>query len=397
MGLGIKTAIRRRLNGPHVNPDYVEARRLAELASRPAGETLPAPAEGADLSVAFVVPSFSRGSGGHTTIANLVRALEARGTRCSIWIDDAGSRMSPSTAAAQLRDWFGPFEAEVSYGVHELASGRFRADLVAATGWQTAYTVRTLPAAGRAYLVQDHEPEFFGTSFQREYADRSYSFGLYPITAGRWLADVMDSEYGLAASSFDLGIEGELYRPVAGVPREPDTVLAYARWATPRRAVPVVLAALAELKERRPQTEVLFFGQPGDVGADFPHTNLGTVSASDLPRLYSRASVGLVLSMTNYSLVPQEMLACGLPCVELASPSVLAAFGLDGPIDTAELDPVAIADALERLFSDDSARQQRAIAGDQLRSERTWERAAEQVLAGMQAAVEHTQRSQSAQ
>ncbi|HMS72921.1 MAG TPA: hypothetical protein PKB03_07785 [Baekduia sp.] len=44
MGLGIKTAIRRRLNGPHVNPDYVEARRPAELASRPVGETLPAPA-----------------------------------------------------------------------------------------------------------------------------------------------------------------------------------------------------------------------------------------------------------------------------------------------------------------------------------------------------------------
>jgi hypothetical protein len=29
------------------------------------------------------------------------------------------------------------------------------------------------------------------------------------------------------------------------------------------------------------------------------------------------------MSMTNYSLIPQEMLACGLPCVELRHPSIV--------------------------------------------------------------------------
>ena len=43
--------------------------------------------------------------------------------------------------------------------------------------------------------------------------------------------------------------------------------------------------------------------------------------------------------MTNYSLVPQEMLACGLPCVELDAPSVVAAFGRDGPIELAAPEP----------------------------------------------------------
>lgn len=397
MGLGIKTAIRRRLNGPQVNSDYVEARRLGELAGRPAGETLPAPSDQGSMHVAFVVPSFSRGSGGHTTIGNIVRALEARGTACSIWIDDAGSRMSPSGSPNDLRAWFGPFDAQVGYGVHELAAGRVEADVVVATGWQTAYAVRTLPAAGRAYLVQDHEPQFFGTSFQRDYAERSYGLGLYPVTAGRWLADLMDSEYGLPATSFDLGIDGDLYRPQSGTQRASDTVLAYSRWATPRRAVPIVLAALAELRERRPQTEVQFFGQPGEVGADFPHTNLGTVDGAALPALYAKATVGLVLSMTNYSLVPQEMLACGLPCVELASPSVLAAFGSDGPIDTAKLDPNALADVLERLLGDPQLREQRVSQGVALRAERTWQHAGEQVFGGLLAAIEYTQRAQSPQ
>ena len=37
--------------------------------------------------------------------------------------------------------------------------------------------------------------------------------------------------------------------------------------------------------------------------------------------MYSEATVGLCLSLTNYSLIPQEMLACGLPCVDLEGAS----------------------------------------------------------------------------
>ena len=43
-------------------------------------------------------------------------------------------------------------------------------------------------------------------------------------------------------------------------------------------------------------------------------------------------TVGLVMSMTNYSLIPQEMMACGLPCADLAGGSSEAVFGSDGPV-----------------------------------------------------------------
>ena len=43
------------------------------------------------LHVAVVVPSFRRGSGGHATIANVLRGLEAAGHRTSVWVlDDEG-------------------------------------------------------------------------------------------------------------------------------------------------------------------------------------------------------------------------------------------------------------------------------------------------------------------
>src|SRR4051794_40402294 len=205
MGLGIKTRIKRRLAGPYVNDEYLEARVLGELLRAPAGPRLPPPAADAPLHLAFVVPFFMPGSGGHMTIANLVRGLERRGHRCSLWIDDPGRRCTggPQQASEDLRRWFGPFDAPVTYGFGSLSD----VDVIVATGWQTVARVRTLPAAGRAYLVQDHEPEFFGTSVQRAWAEDSYRHGLYPITAGRWLAETMAERYGLRATAFDLGID----------------------------------------------------------------------------------------------------------------------------------------------------------------------------------------------
>ncbi len=154
---------------------------------------------------------------------------------------------------------------------------------------------------------------------------------------------------------------------------------------------PIVLAAFAELHRRRPDVELWTFGQGGDLGVDFPHRNLGVLADADLPALYAQATAGLVLSMTNYSLVAQEMLACGLPCVELDSPSVVAAFGSGGAALLAPLDPGGVADALERLLSDPALRAGHAAAGARLREERTWAHAAEQVEAGLRAAIAHTQ------
>jgi glycosyltransferase involved in cell wall biosynthesis len=386
LGLGIRTRWRRRRMGPHIDDDYREAQMISALLHAPQGADLAPPADlHGPLNVAIVVPFFSRGSGGHMSIANIVRALEARGHRLSLWIDDPGRRCfgGPERACRDLRAWFGPFEAPVHYGCDAFTG----ADVVVATGWQTAARVRTMPAAGRAYLVQDHEPEFFGTSVHHAWAEQSYGFGLHPITAGEWLATVMRDRYGLPATWFALGIDGEHYRPMTEVPRRDDVVLAYARKATPRRGVPVVLAALAEVVRRRPQTEVWLFGHGGSMDVDFPHRNLGVVAAEDLPALYNEATVGLVLSMTNYSLVAQEMLACGLASVELDAPSVTMALGATDSLSFAPLDPVALADAVIELLDDPQLRHERARQGAQLRETRTWTAAAEQVEAGLRAAI----------
>jgi glycosyltransferase involved in cell wall biosynthesis len=256
-----------------------------------------------------------------------------------------------------------------------------------ATGWQTVARVLRLPGAGaRAYLVQDHEPEFYPTSAEREWAEWTYGQGLHCIGASPWLAELLRSRYAASATSFDLGIDHDRYRP-ADVPRRTDQVLFYARAVTPRRAVPLGLLALEELHRRRPGVEIALFGEARDVAAPFPHRQLGVLEAGDLARAYSAATVGIVLSLTNPSLVPQEMLACGLPVVDLASESMLATYGADGPATLAAAEPIALCEAIEALLDDAPRRARLREAGLRWAAGRTWPAAAAQVEEGLRAAA----------
>ena len=54
----------------------------------------------------------------------------------------------------------------------------YGADVAVATGWDTAYPAALLPnCRARAYLINDHEPEFFATSAESLWAERTYELG----------------------------------------------------------------------------------------------------------------------------------------------------------------------------------------------------------------------------
>jgi glycosyltransferase involved in cell wall biosynthesis len=370
----------RRVSAP---AGLLEVLRNGPVALEPAGS-----AGGADarLRVGVVVPQFRRGSGGHSTIANLLRGLEARGHACSVWVlDDEGRHASESEAevAALWREFFGPLDGDVRLGLGAWAG----ADVALATGWQTVPSVLRLPGTGaRAYLVQDHEPEFYATSAEREWAAWTYGQGLHCIAASPWLAGLLRERYGASASAFDLGVDHEHYRPHP-THRRDDLVLFYARAVTARRAVPLGVLALAELHRRRPSVEIALFGEPRELQTPFPHRHLGVLEPDRLAHAYASAAVGMVLSMTNPSLIPQEMLACGLPCVDLASDSMVATYGHDGPVTLAPFDPLALCDAIEALLDDLVLRAERSRAGTAWVAARTWDAAAGQVEAGLRAAV----------
>ncbi len=337
----------------------------------------PALASRERLRVAVLVPPFLRGSGGLTTILALVDALAERGHACSLWLEDPHRRAPEPRRRVdkRLRCYFGTVQAEVHSGFGAWAG----ADVAVATGWETVARALLLPDCGaRAYLVQDYEPDFFPASAEARWAEQTYSQGLFHVTAGPWLAELLRERFGARADWFTLGVDHSVYGPLQ-VERREDTVILYARRSTPRRAVPLALLGLAELHRRRNHVRLVLFGEEHPMRTSFPYHPAGVRPEPELARLYAEATVGVSLSLTNYSRVSQEMLACGLPCVELDTPSVRAALGGEEAVTLAPFDPLGLADAIERLLADPDLREQRADAGRRLVAERTWERAGEQV------------------
>jgi glycosyltransferase involved in cell wall biosynthesis len=369
------------------SPRYAEILRVAKEGPAPLSPRSPAAAERDRLHVAFVVPPFSRGSGGHSTIFGLIARLERMGHTCTIWIADPGGGTQVLPAAVLRRnivDWFTPVAAPV-FTSFDAWHG---ADVAVATGWDTAHPVATLSGCGaRAYLVQDHEPEFFATSAERIWAEQTYELGLYPICASRWLRDLLAERHGVAGAYFHLGVDHDIYHPVADTVRRRDTVVFYARAATARRAVPLGVLALEELCARRPGTRVVAFGQDQRLSTAFGSQTLGVVQPKRLAAVYREGTVGLCLSLTNYSLIPQEMMACGLPCVDLAGGSSETVFQDAGPVALAAADPVALADAMEALLEDEAHWGAKSEAGLAFAADACWDRAAEQVEAGLREAL----------
>ena len=289
----------------------------------------------------------------------------------------------PGVLRKDLRTHFAPIAAPVYKGFDAWQG----ADVVIATGWQTVHPALLLDhCRARVYLVSDHEPEFFATSVERTIAEDTYRHDLHCIAGSRWLRDILRERYGVSADHYEWGVDHGIYAP-RPIERREDTVVYYARASTPRRAVPIGLAALGELHARRPQTRIVLFGDPFPTRTTFPYEHMAVLAPKQLPWLYSEATIGLCLSMTNISLMPKEMLACGLPCVELAGSSAEAIFGRDGPLEMAELDPDALATAMARLLDDPELRARRSREGIEYVATQTWERSTDAVEAGLRNAL----------
>lgn len=405
----LKRVIQRSERTPPLG--YRGAATMLELARhgpRPLASTRPAP--DAPLHISAVIPSFRRGSGGHAIIVHLLENLRARGHRVSIYLEDSEGRHAAEPQAVtkrSFREFFGAEAIELQCDFDRWQG----ADVVLATGWQTVARALLLDgASARAYLVQDHEPDFYGVSVEALWAAQTYRQGLHCIAGSPWLAGVLRERYGAHASHYDMGVDQAVYGPgpgpgVAGAAgdlapermddsrrdedgsRRDDLVVFYARAITARRAVPLGLMALAELGMRRAGVEIALYGENRELDVPFAHRNLGVLSASELAALYREATVGLVLSLTNPSLAGIEMMACGLPCVELASESMLGSFGVDGPLLLAEPEPLALCTAIEQLLDDPSQRMRASRAGIELTAPRTWAAAADQVERGLRLAV----------
>jgi glycosyltransferase involved in cell wall biosynthesis len=316
---GVSARLRRRAalwvapGGPGALPvPHDQLVRAAEIAA--GGWTLPpalAARRGEPLTVAWVCTPPGPGSGGHTTMFRMVAALERAGHSCVVYLDDRhGGSLEEQRRG--IRRWWPWMNAEIRHA----ADGIEDCHAIFATAWETAYTVLASPAKGiRFYLVQDFEPAFYAAGSEALLAEATYRFGFHGVTAGRWLSGLLRREYGMAADHFDFGCDVDRYTLERSEPGNRTGVCFFSRPDTPRRAFQLGVAALELLAARRPEVDIHLFGDRAG-RLPFRAIDHGVLPPERLSGLYNRCVAGLVLSATNVSLVPHEMLAAGcLPVV----------------------------------------------------------------------------------
>jgi hypothetical protein len=320
--------------------------RAAEIAA--AGWRLPPglPARpGEPLTVTLVCVPPREGSGGHTTMFRILAELEDAGHRCVVCLHDRHG-WSIEQHRRTIRSWWPWLRSEV----RDAAEGIEDCDALLATAWQTAYPVLASPArATRFYFVQDYEPAFYPAGSEALLAEATYRFGFHGITAGRWLAERLRREHGMAAGHFDFGCDLDRYAldPTLLGARERTAVCCYCRPTTPRRAFELAMLALDLFAARHPEVDIHLFGRPAGRLPFRAHDD-GLLTPEQLNALYNRSVCGLVLSATNVSLVPHEMLAAG--CIPVVNDAEHNRIVLDNPhVAYAAATPFELASALGAL------------------------------------------------
>ena len=297
------------------------------------------PDRGTPLSIGWICTPPGPGSGGHTTMFRMIEAMEAAGHNCVLYLYDRfGGEISRHEQVIR-QYWPGAKAA-----VRSVESGLQPLDAYVATAWQTAHVLAAradLPTR-RIYLVQDFEPYFYPYGSEYVLAEDTYRFGFRCIAIGRMVGELLAEQFGIDAAVAEYGCDRSVYH--VSNPGERNGVVFYAKRETARRGMALGLLTLREFHTRRPDEEIHLFGDvPDDL--PFPAVNHGSLTPARLSALYNQCRAGIAMSFTNVSLVPAEMLACGV--IPVLSGSAYARADLDNPyVRWADPSPRGLADAL---------------------------------------------------
>lgn len=296
-------------------------------------------------TIAWLIPSLLEGSGGHRTFLQHADYLQQQGHQCHLYIENVEVR-SAEWLRKEIQRLFGYRFSDVSSGWSEIKP----ADMVFATIWYSARVVRDLPfPCIKAYFVQDFEAQFNPMGDGYLMAENSYRYGLRPITIGRWLPSMLDRQFQVSANYFDFCAALNIYRRLPDVRREKSVCFIY-QPDKPRRCPELGIEALGIVKHHMPEVNVYLYGAKVTGRVWFEHENLGLLSLEDCNRLYNKCSVGLCISSTNPSRIPFEMMAAGLPVVEVFRDNTLYDFP-DAAMLLCEQTPDSLAAGIMSILS----------------------------------------------
>ncbi|WP_331297305.1 rhamnan synthesis F family protein [Methylobacterium hispanicum] len=243
-------------------------------------------------------------------------------------------------------------------------------DVFIATAWWTAVTaydfqMRQLAYYKHAprviYLVQDHEPDFYGWSNQYGLAQATYAFGdrMIALINSEELASFMTTRYVLPdAYVVRFQLNPTIERALSQKPRE-RILLIYGRPGTPRNCFATICDAIGRWQQSNPtvaaQWQIVSAGEdyPPDIAGSVQNLSiLGKVSLNAYADLLSRSSVGISLMMSPHpSYPPLEMAQAGIQTLTNTYPCKNLSERASNIISIANVTPSDLASALDEAIT----------------------------------------------
>ncbi|MDO6477529.1 glycosyltransferase [Alteromonas sp. 1_MG-2023] len=331
-----------------------------------------------ELNIHFVIPDFAAGGGGHMNIFRMLWHLEKFGHKITIWIFRPSLHNSAEEAYDDIIRHYNTLRAEVKFVDENFKNAT--GDVIFASSWDTVWPVgSTTNFKRRFYFIQDYETSFYSKGARSQLAELTYRKELDCICASTWLESLMKKKYKKWAKSFNLTADTNLFYPRNRPKNKRLKIVFYARMHTSRRAVELGFLALEALAKEGLDFHVDCYGADYQLSsAPFSCTVYKTRTPEQLSEMYASSDIGLVFSLTNYSLVPQEMMACGLPVVEYEGESTRAIYP-EGVVTFSGPTPIEISQSILNLAHNEKLREnQSKLALDWVRKS-SWEDEARKV------------------
>jgi hypothetical protein len=343
--------------------------------------------ESGQLDIAWIMSPPGKESGGHQNLFRFIDFAEQAGHRCTIYLYTShGGQVSIPEVKAMLAstDAYPHLAADIRMydrdrGVHSGTQALF------ATGWETAYPAYLDHSlARRFYFVQDYESSFYPLGSESMLAENTYRFGFHGITAGGWLAHKLHTEFGMATDHFDFAVDTNRYNVINRERR--NEIFFYARPVTPRRAFEFGVLALKDFAALKPEVTINMAGW--DISnwvIPFAHKNLASLEISELNGIYNRCAAGLVLSLSNMSLLPLELMSSGTAPVVNDAPNNRMVSD-NSYIEYVPASPLAIAHRLAEVIDRPDA-VERSIAMSESVRTLDWKDSGNQFVAALERAM----------
>jgi glycosyltransferase involved in cell wall biosynthesis len=322
-------------------------------------------AETGGLRIVYVTQDTGVG-GGHRVVFTHVNGLAERGHDVELW-----------TLADTGPDWFDlrvPVRRFVDYP--SLANDLAPIDAVkVATWWETADWVWEASRRNGipVYWVQDIETSYYPTDPVGS-ADvlASYRPEFTYFAGSEWISDEL-RELGVEeVTTFTPGLDTDAVRPMPGVEREEDVILALGR-SNPLKDFPLTRSAYLALPEPRPR--LWLFGIEPELadGLGDRVTYIERPSDDEINRLLNQATILLQTSKhEGFCLPPLEAMAAGAAVV-CTDAHGNRDFCVDGEnCLMPDHDTTSVRDALQRLLYDTTLRVHLAANGRTTAAQYAW-------------------------